>query len=132
MLYFPAKVEYGLQLLITLSQNKQRLSLKQVSQQSNLPYPFLAKLTRDLVKAKIIIAKEGKGGGYLLKRPAQKINLKQVLSALGEELTLARCLAHNNCHIQQQKNCQVRLVWAKLKNNIDKQLKELTLQDLIK
>jgi len=118
-------------MLISLAQNKQVLSLKQVALQAHLPYHFLAKLTRELIQAKIITAKEGKHGGYLLTRAPNKINLKQVLTALGEELSLARCLAHSKCHLKRQKNCKVRLVWAKLKTNIDKQLQKLTLQDLI-
>jgi Rrf2 family protein len=131
MLYFSAKVEYGLQLLIILAENQTRLSLKEIADGSHMPYHFLVKIMRELNTAGLVNAKEGKHGGYLLTRTAKKISLKEILKALNEELTLARCLARGGCHVKNPQNCRTRLVWLKIKNNIDQELQKLTLQDLI-
>ncbi len=131
MLYFSAKVEYGLQLLVILAENRKRLSLKEMADGSHMPYHFLVKIIRELNTAGLVDAKEGKHGGYLLTRTAKKISLKEILKALDEELPLARCLARGNCRVKNPKKCRTRLVWLRIKNNIDRELQKLTLQDLI-
>ncbi len=131
MLYFSTKVEYGLQLLIELGKQKKTISLRQISQQTRMPYRYLNKISHDLKKAELITAKEGKNGGFVLNKKPQQITVKEILSALGESIVLARCLAHYQCHLDKQFNCPMQTIWHTIKKNIDKDLQKITLKKLI-
>lgn len=132
MLYFSTKVEYGLQLLMELAKQPGVISLKQVAQQTKMPYRYLNKISHDLKKARLILPKEGKNGGFILAKKPNQITVKQILTALNEPLILARCLAHQRCYINNQLNCPTKAVWSKIKKNIDKDLQKITLKSLIK
>lgn len=131
MFYLSTKIEYGLNLLITLSKNKDRMSLRQVADQTGMPYRFLNKLVPDLIKADLITSKEGKGGGFSLAKKPTAININHILKALGEPLDIAQCFSHKNCPIDKKGKCKMKLVWARIKKNIDKELNKTTLKDLI-
>jgi Rrf2 family iron-sulfur cluster assembly transcriptional regulator len=129
MLYLSTKIEYGLNLLIFLAKSKSVVSLRQTAEKTGMPYRFLNKLARDLIKAKLIKAKEGKGGGYILAQKPSQIPIKKILDVLGEPLIFARCLADTNCDLD--KGCKMKIIWNKIKKNIDRELNKLTLKDLI-
>ena len=129
MFYLPTKIEYGLKLLITLAQNNHRMSLKEVAKVSHAPYRFLTKIVRDLIRANLIIAKEGKGGGYELAKKPVSIKVKHILDALGEPLDMTRCLMGNYC--SSQKRCKLKPIWLKIKKYMDQELSRVSLKDLI-
>ena len=131
MFYLSTKIEYGLNLLTTLAESKDRISLRQVAKQTNMPYRFLNKIARDLVQAKLIKAKEGKGGGFVLTKKPNTITISQILKALGEPLDIAQCFSNKHCPIDSLKKCKMKLVWARIKKNIDQELNKTTLKDLI-
>ncbi len=132
MLYFSTKVEYGLQLLIELARQSNVVSLKQIAHKTKMPYRYLNKISRDLKKAGLILPKEGKNGGFVLAKKPNQITVKQILIALNEPLVLARCLAHQNCHLKRQLNCPTKIIWSRLKKKIDNDLQKITLKNLIK
>ena len=105
------------------------LFLKEIAEESHMPYRFLTKIVQPLIKAKLVQAKEGKNGGYILTKKPDQIKLKYILEALCEPLSLARCLAHQNCNLE--KGCKMKIVWTKIKKSMDKELNKLTLKDLI-
>lgn len=129
MFYLPTKIEYGLKLLITLAKNDRRMSLKTVAKDSHAPYRFLTKIVQDFVHAGLIVAKEGKGGGYQLAKKPATIKVKYILEALGEPLDMTRCLANNYC--SSQKKCKLKPVWSRIKKYMDQELSGVSLEDLI-
>ena len=131
MFYLSTSIGYGLNLLVILARQQQRISLKQVAEQGHMPYRFLTKIVKQLITANLIQAKEGKHGGYsLLKKPRQ-IKIKEIFEALGEPLSLALCLSDKHCPMVIEKKCKMRSVWLKIKKNIDQELNRTTLADLI-
>ncbi len=96
-----------------------------------MPYRFLNKLTPDLTKAGLIKAKEGKGGGFSLSKKPASITINHILKALGEPLDIAQCFSDKHCPIDEMGKCKMKLVWTKIKTNINKELNRTTLKDLI-
>lgn len=131
MFYLSTKIEYGLNLLITLAKHNRRMSLRQIANETKMPYRFLNKLSRDLVAAGLIGAKEGKSGGFTLIKKPSDISVNRILKSLGEPLNLAQCFSHRHCPLGNAKHCKMRLVWAKIRKDIDRELKRTTLKDLI-
>jgi len=132
MLFIPAKIEYGLTLLIFLAehQNESPFSLGNIARSTNMPYRFLTQVVKPLLAGSIISAKEGKGGGYRLSVNPKKITVKEIFNILGEPLYFTNCLnQHKSC--PGDKNCKMKVVWQKVKRNIDQELSELSLADLV-
>ncbi len=131
MFYLSTSIGYGLNLLVILARQQERMSLKQVAQQGHMPYRFLTKIVKQLTTAKLIQAKEGKHGGYHLVKNPKQIKVKEIFEALGEPLSLTLCFSHKHCPMAIEKKCKMRSIWLNIKKNIDYELNRTTLADLI-
>ena len=84
MLKITRKVEYA---LIALSQMQMKgdeslTSVKEISQQNDIPYELLAKTMQLLARAEIVDAVKGPHGGYRLKKDPTKIKMTTFLKSL--------------------------------------------------
>jgi Rrf2 family protein len=122
------RAEYGLTAMVHLARGKtnKSVSIRQISNIEGLPFEFLAKIFSVLEKAKLIKAKYGANGGYILTKASNKISVNDVVSALeGNKKTV-------NCAFCQRKNkCSTKNVWAKLEISLTKTLEQVKLSDLI-
>ncbi len=68
------KADYGVELMIALAKNfgQGPLSLRQIAKDKKLPHKFLEQVVTPLREANLIDAKEGRGGGYYLKKNPKK------------------------------------------------------------
>jgi len=131
MFSLTTKSAYGLNLLITLAQAKKRMPLRSVAVQTGMPYRFLTKIVRSLIVSGLIIAKEGKDGGYVLTRKPEQINLRQIFEALNEPINTILCQSSKGCPLGKGRGCKMKPVWLKIKKNIDKQLEEFNLREIL-
>ena len=105
--------KYGLRCLIALAkegQNRQ-LSISDISEKEGLSIPYTSKLLSILRKSKLVTAVRGRAGGFCIARDPEKINLFEVLTALGGPLIdpnhcnkfsgqLEKCIHTDNCYVQ--------------------------------
>lgn len=106
------------------------VSLRDVAARRNLPYRFLAKIIIPLRKAGLVESQEGLRGGYRLAKSPNQIQIRHVLEALGEDLSLVRCgSGHQNC--QSFCQCNARGFWHELQAQMDQVLTKYTLADLV-
>ncbi|MEL6499400.1 MAG: Rrf2 family transcriptional regulator [Planctomycetota bacterium] len=76
--------EYALRAVAALAPNAgQLVPTTDLAKQADVPPPYLAKVLQQLAAAKIIRGRRGVGGGYTLNRPADEINLLEVVTAVG-------------------------------------------------
>jgi Rrf2 family protein len=93
-----------------------------------LPRSFLVKIARDLIAAKLVVAKEGRGGGYSLTKAPEKITLKAVVEAIEGPVATAGCLLHGRrCPLSER--CPHRIVMGKLTDEIAVVLERYTVAD---
>ena len=128
MITVTKKVEYSLILISYLSHHSDNLSLRQISQQLNLPYSFLSKIATDLASAGIIFSREGRGGGYKLSPNWHQKSFYHLLVALGENKALVSCLSHKNC--LHSSTCSLRRLWQKIESSLQQQLKTIKLSQI--
>lgn len=128
---FRKKTEYALMMVTLLSQAGEG-GLVSVSrmQDFGLPRSFLVKIARDLIKAKLVIPKEGRGGGYSLAKDPKSITLKQVVEATEGEVATVSCLVHGAKKCPLQDKCPHRNVMIKLTERLGAVLSEYKLSDL--
>ena len=80
------------------------LLMNELCEGTDLPRHFVAKIFQDLVRRKLLISAKGRGGGFALARPPNKITLFDIVSAIdGEEgfnecvVGMARCDDRQPC-----------------------------------
>ncbi|MFA5187918.1 MAG: Rrf2 family transcriptional regulator [Patescibacteria group bacterium] len=130
---FSTKSEYGLRALISLAQHhkEQPYSLAKIAQGQKISLAYLERLFAKLKKANIIKSAKGIKGGYSLAKPANKISVKEILTALEGSLAPYLCAGFGNlCKLNC--DCSVKIVWQKLESAMNKTLEEIKLSQLIK
>lgn len=79
-----AKGEYGMLALIDLALHQESgpVQLFQIAKRQAIPKQYLDQLMLILKRARIVASSRGRQGGYRLARPASKITLLEVVTAL--------------------------------------------------
>lgn len=124
------ETDLGLLLLEELGHLNQGeyLSLLPWTKKRHLPYRFLSKVAHRLKVAGLVIAKEGKAGGYRLAQAPPKIRLDQVLRSLEGDLALTRCGRGLKCSCLSF--CRHRRLMDLCGSQLEKSLRRLSLQSL--
>jgi Rrf2 family transcriptional regulator, cysteine metabolism repressor len=133
MFQITRQADYGLLLVTALAAHYKDgyVSLREISERRKLPYRFLSKIVISLRKANIVISHEGATGGYRLAKAPDQIKLRDVLEALGENLSLVRCESDDkNC--QSFCQCNARGFWSELQTAIDQIVERYTIGDFLK
>ncbi|PIY77679.1 MAG: AsnC family transcriptional regulator [Parcubacteria group bacterium CG11_big_fil_rev_8_21_14_0_20_48_46] len=127
------KADYGVVLMTALAENAKGspLSLRAISKHKRLPYSFLAQIVRHLKQARLVVSKEGLGGGYALARKSNTITLKEIVEILDGPIAIAPCTRDGRA-CPTQHICGTKSEWEKLKTNISDLLGDTTLADIIK
>lgn len=127
---FRKKTEYGMIMVSLLAkEGKDGLVSVRAMQDSGLPRSFLVKIARDLIKAKLIVAKEGRGGGYSLAKDPEKITLKEVVEAIDGEVATSACMVHGAKKCPLADKCPHKTMMGTLTNEINGILSKYKLTD---
>ncbi len=77
------KTEYAIAMMAFISKSGKGAIVPVASmQESDLPRSYLVKIAKDLLKAKLIVAKEGRAGGYSLAKNSDDISIKDIVEAI--------------------------------------------------
>jgi Rrf2 family protein len=78
------RTRYAIQALYDLAFHRlgQAAGAKEIADRQKIPLRFLEQILQDLRKARIIEARRGPRGGYVLARPPAKISLAEVMHAV--------------------------------------------------
>ena len=87
------------------------LTLRDLSEQEDISEKYLEVIMKALVKAGLVVGLRGKGGGYRLSRPADRITAADVLRVTEGSLAPAACLAPDAPQCHQREACPVLSMW---------------------
>ena len=128
--------EYGLRILLRIAKcpDKDGMTIQALAAAEGLSIPYVAKLTRMLRMEGLINSTPGNKGGYILARPAELINVNQVLKILGGSL-FEKSFCNDYSGILKlctnSVDCSIRSLWQMIQVNIDQLLDNISLRDLI-
>lgn len=132
MLKLSKQSDYGLIFLSFLKDKDKRVSISEVVKKTNLPKRFLSRIALTLNKVGLIDSKEGKLGGYRLKKSLDKISFYQFLKIFEKDLIFVDCY-FKDYHCRYKKKCRHQSYLSnKLRQVIIKQLKKIKLTELFK
>lgn len=127
---FRKKTEYGMIMMSVLAKKgKGALVSVRMMQEYGLPRSFLVKIAKELIQAKLISAKEGRGGGYSLARDPETITLKEVVEAMDGQVATASCLIHGSKKCPVAARCPHRQMMRVLSEEIGAVLSKYKLSE---
>jgi Rrf2 family protein len=126
------KVEYALMALQHLAQNgDQKHSAKQLAENLDISFDFLAKALQTLMKNGIVVSQQGIKGGYTLSRSANEISISEVIKAMEENFSVVDCLATNLDECCSRANdCSIKTPLSFLQDKVDNVFHSMTIADM--
>ena len=118
-LIFSRQCEYALQAVVFLALQKEgeRISIKDLTKQLDIPYNFLAKIFQDLSRKGLLESLKGPGGGFSLGMAARDITLFHIVEAIdGVDFTQKCVMGFSECSGTHP--CAVHEKWAALRDGI--------------
>jgi Rrf2 family iron-sulfur cluster assembly transcriptional regulator len=133
---FSTQEEYGLRCLLRIgkSTTSNGLTIPEISQMEGLTTANVGKILRILRLGGFIESARGQTGGYKLTRPAEEINISDVLSVLGGRLYEAGfCNEHSGVQMicTNSIDCSIRSLWKTIQSMLDNILSKITLKDML-
>ncbi len=134
---FSSTEEYGLRCMLQMAKKgeKGNSTLVELAQKENLTPAHVAKIMGFLRKGGLVRSLRGQSGGYQLARPAEEIDVNEVLEALGgkffskEEYCASPSGEYQVCI--HSMDCAIRSLWTGLEQSISGYLKKCKLSDLV-
>ncbi len=131
------KSKYAIKALIYLSKQEKnhRVLIEDIAQNERIPKKFLEAILLDLRKAGYLGSKKGKGGGYYLLKPAEEINMAEVMRLFDGAIALVPCVAHryyepcDEC--LDEITCPIREVFRVIREQTVATLKDNSFAELV-
>jgi len=87
--------KYAIRGLVYLSLHstiRKRVGLKEISEQLDIPAPFLGKILQTLARQHILVSTKGPNGGFSLAREAMDISLMEIIEIIDGNDSFETCL----------------------------------------
>src|SRR5919108_2807201 len=136
---FSTKAEYGVRLMVELgrSGDSAPVALSAVADAEMLPLSYLEHLVAKLRAAGLVTSTRGAHGGYRLGRPADEIDMLEVVQALEGPIAPMECFHADRegrvlcSHETDEATCATKLLWTRVQGGVTKALTGTTVADLV-
>ncbi|MGB3617208.1 MAG: Rrf2 family transcriptional regulator [Catalinimonas sp.] len=132
------KAKYAIHALVMLAREQERgaIRISEISESERIPRKFLESILLDLKNAGVLGSKQGRSGGYYLRRPPEEVNLADVIRLFDGALALLPCVTYRyyeRCEeCRDEKTCGIRDVMRQVRDETVRILKDNTLADVIR
>ena len=132
-----ARAKYGLKAMLYLAEKEGMGGVQgaSISESQSIPKKFLDTILLELKNGGLLHSKKGKGGGYVLARPANKVTVGQIVRILDGPLALIPCVsqtAYRPCSdCQDETTCEIRRVMQQVRDATAAILDNMTLQGMM-
>ena len=122
--------DYAVRALSYIAQDELRMiSAGDLFKKLKIPRPFLRKILQILQKKGILTSCKGKGGGFLLAVPADKIYLVDLIEIFQGPFQLNECLFKKRV-CPSRKTCALRKKIRAIEENVVSQIQVITIASL--
>ncbi|MGC6414841.1 MAG: RrF2 family transcriptional regulator [Bacteroidia bacterium] len=134
------KAKYALNALVFLAKREVKhagvpITSAQIAKENNMPSKFLEGILSDLKKASILRSIHGKGGGYLLQKKPNEIQMVDIIRMFDGAVGLIPCATYTYfqpCEeCEDVENCKIRWTFKELRDQTVEFMKDKTVADLI-
>lgn len=128
--HIPAKVDYGLRAMLSLTVAGTPQTAEQLAQDQGLPPRFLGAILAELRRSGLVASQRGAEGGYRLARPAAKITCAEVIRVLDGPLAEVRGL-RPEATTYDGAAAHLQDVWVAVRASLRQVLESATLADVV-
>jgi Rrf2 family protein len=125
--------DYASRALLSLSlhEGEGPTSVRDIAERTGLPQPYLEQILLALKGAGLVRSKRGVGGGYVLARSPEEINLAQIISAVDGPIRAGDFgEPHTDGACDHEGQCVLLAIWGDVGATMARILSEYTLADL--
>ncbi len=125
------KGRFAVTAMIDLAMNAQNhaVKLNAISERQKISLSYLEQLFSKLRRAGLVESIRGPGGGYVLGKSPDQINIAQIIAAAEDSLDATLCSGKANC--QSGAPCLTHNLWKNLYQTINEYLSSVTLASLL-
>ncbi|MBN2545991.1 MAG: Rrf2 family transcriptional regulator [Spirochaetes bacterium] len=128
------KSEYTILALIHIARNKEKKFIKidEISDKYNIPKKYLEHLMMILKQNRILKAKRGSNGGYMLSKKPEEISMAEVIRLMDGALAPTESVSqyfYSSTPLEREK--KVLLIFKDIRDYISNKLENSKLSDLI-
>lgn len=131
MMLVTKNTDYAIKALMYMAKKKKGLfSVSELAEKLKIPGPFLRRLLQILNKEGILTSYKGKGGGFELARPANKIFVTNLIKIFQGPIKFTRCIIKEGI-CPDVKSCVLRKEIKKIENYVSGELKSVSIGSLL-
>ena len=126
------KCRYGVRAIIEIARNYNKIPTKRkdISSNQDIPDSYLENILIDLKHNNVISSIRGAKGGFVLRKPPEKITMLEVFESLQGTISLIDCIdTPSACN--RNKRCVVRPVWEDMQKAQERVLQNITIKSLL-
>jgi Rrf2 family protein len=127
--------KYALRAVIYLAINTkegERIGIKKISSDLDIPTPFLGKILQTLAKHKLLNSTKGPSGGFGLGRSADDILLMDIVEIVDGRDNFHKCAIGVKYCTEQENPCALHTRYAKLRDDMKDIFESETIEDVTK
>ncbi|GHU06746.1 putative HTH-type transcriptional regulator [Spirochaetia bacterium] len=106
------------------------VSINHLSEVENISSVFLEQIFFKLRKAGIVSSVRGPGGGFCFARPLDKLTIKEILDAAGEELNDTSC-DHQSEDCERIGHCLSHHIWEGVTELVNSYFSSITIASIL-
>jgi len=124
--------DYGLKALLAIAGRRGDVTpVSALTEELGIPRPYLRKIMQALAGKGIVWSFKGRGGGFVLGRPAKEIAMADVIRIFQGKISLHDCLFRKKL-CPDVKTCPLRETISRLEGRLVKDLEALSVASILK
>jgi Rrf2 family transcriptional regulator, iron-sulfur cluster assembly transcription factor len=127
------QADYALRVLVDVATHQARgnaVVTREIADRQHVPRVFLTKIVAQLASHGMLRTQRGKGGGVMLGRAPENINLLEVIETFEGSLQFNQC-AHDSKYCVLSNGCIIRGFWKSAEHHLKEFFLSRTLLDLL-
>jgi Rrf2 family protein len=129
--HIPAKVDYGLRALLSLTAAGTPQTTEQLADDQGLPPRFLGAILAEMRRGGLVASQRGAEGGYRLARPPTEITCADVFRALDGPLAEVRGFRPEAARYEGSAE-HLQEVWVAVRASLRQVLEHVTLDEIVR
>ena len=123
--------DYAVKALLYIARKSERVSISELVEKLGMPRPFSRKIFQILNKEGVLNSYKGKGGGFLMAIPPERVFLADLIQIFQGQLKLKECII-NKMICPDVKTCPLRNRIHKIEKYIISEFNSITLASLFR
>lgn len=121
--------DYAISIVHVLMLTPDSQSAAIIAKQTLIPEPTVSKILKLLTEADLLISSKGQKGGYKLAKPAEMINLAELITAIDGKPAMTEC-CKTTYDCAREKVCGHQSHWRKINEKVLAVLAGISLRDM--